>query len=60
MISPKRWNLAAGLIGHFDPELRQIVGLSLGVSLTASLLPSRSGRRWAQRWPSTGSGAGLR
>jgi tungstate transport system permease protein len=30
--------LAAGLIGHFDPELRQIVGLSLGVSLTASLV----------------------
>src|ERR1700741_3360119 len=28
---------AASLIGHFDPELRQIVGLSLGVSLTASL-----------------------
>jgi tungstate transport system permease protein len=27
---------AASLIGHFDPELRQIVGLSLGVSLTAS------------------------
>jgi len=29
---------AASLIGHFDAELRQIVGLSLGVSLTASLL----------------------
>jgi tungstate transport system permease protein len=28
---------AASLIGHFDPELRRIVGLSLGVSLTASL-----------------------
>jgi tungstate transport system permease protein len=28
---------AASLIGHFDPELSQIVGLSLGVSLTASL-----------------------
>ena len=27
---------AASLIGHFDAELRQIVGLSLGVSLTAS------------------------
>ena len=29
---------AASLIGDFDVELRQIVGLSLGVSLTASLL----------------------
>src|SRR6201993_2871146 len=29
---------AASLIGHFDPELRQIVGLSLGVSLTASFV----------------------
>src|ERR1700744_4208079 len=28
---------AAGLIGHFDPELREIVVLSLAVSLTASL-----------------------
>jgi tungstate transport system permease protein len=28
--------LAAGLIGDFDPELREIVVLSLGVSLTAS------------------------
>src|SRR5580700_721227 len=28
---------AARLIGHFDPELRQIVFLSLGVSLTASI-----------------------
>jgi tungstate transport system permease protein len=28
---------AASLIGHFDPELRQIVFLSLGVSLTASI-----------------------
>lgn len=27
---------AASLIGHFDAELREIVGLSLGVSLTAS------------------------
>jgi tungstate transport system permease protein len=27
---------AVSLIGHFDPELRQIVSLSLGVSLTAS------------------------
>src|SRR5215467_11755032 len=25
------------LIGHFDPELSQIVSLSLGVSLTASI-----------------------
>jgi len=31
------FDTAASLIGHFDPELRQIVGLSLGVSLTASL-----------------------
>jgi len=30
------FDTAASLIGHFDPELRQIVGLSLGVSLTAS------------------------
>src|SRR5215470_2885472 len=30
--------LAAGLIGDFDPELREIVVLSLGVSLTASAL----------------------
>src|SRR6201993_2317614 len=29
---------AASLIGHFDPELREIVVLSLGVSLTASLV----------------------
>jgi tungstate transport system permease protein len=29
--------LAAGLIGHFDAELREIVFLSLGVSLTASV-----------------------
>jgi len=29
---------AAGLIGHLDSELREIVTLSLGVSLTASLL----------------------
>ena len=28
---------AAGLIGHFDPELSQIVSLSLCVSLTASI-----------------------
>jgi tungstate transport system permease protein len=28
--------VAASLIGHFDPELREIVVLSLGVSLTAS------------------------
>jgi tungstate transport system permease protein len=28
---------AAGLIGRFDPELREIVFLSLGVSLTASI-----------------------
>jgi len=28
---------AVSLIGHFDPELRQIVSLSLGVSLTASV-----------------------
>jgi tungstate transport system permease protein len=27
---------AAGLMGHFDAELREIVFLSLGVSLTAS------------------------
>ena len=30
-------DMAVSLIGRFDPELRQIVGLSLGVSLTASL-----------------------
>ena len=37
---------AASLIGHFDPELSQIVGLSLGVSLTASLFAfARLGRR---------------
>ena len=37
---------AASLIGHFDPELRRIVGLSLGVSLTASLFAfARLGRR---------------
>lgn len=29
-------DIAASLIGHFDPELREIVFLSLGVSLTAS------------------------
>ena len=28
---------AASLIRHFDPELRQIVSLSLSVSLTASI-----------------------
>src|ERR1700744_5259205 len=28
---------AAGLIGHFDPELREIVVLSLAVTLTACL-----------------------
>lgn len=28
---------AAGLIGHLDPELREIVSLSLAVSLTASI-----------------------
>jgi hypothetical protein len=28
---------AAGLIGHFDAELREIVSLLLGVSLTASI-----------------------
>ncbi|MGB7887039.1 MAG: hypothetical protein WBL55_11605, partial [Xanthobacteraceae bacterium] len=28
---------AASLIGHRDPELREIVSLSLGVSLTASV-----------------------
>ena len=34
----KALELAGSLIGHFDPELREIVFLSLGVSLTASAL----------------------
>src|ERR1700745_4134742 len=40
---------AASLIGHFDPELREIVVLSLGVSLTASLVAFAVGAPFGPR-----------
>jgi tungstate transport system permease protein len=53
------FSTAFSLIGHFDPDLREIVTLSLEVSLTASVCALVE-RRLGVLWPSIASEAEAR